>query len=124
MRPEEMMDDRRGGAPYGVLLAVVVVAVMAAPMLLGDRGEAIRDLISEMLSPIGLLLLPIGLLLLIQFLSSERGSSIFSATGSPDTIHRITGSPVGVALFLLLLLFLLYNRFSIFNVGGDDDSGD
>ncbi|XP_047318164.1 uncharacterized protein LOC124921537 [Impatiens glandulifera] len=121
-----MIEDRRGGpAPYGVLLAVVVVVIMASPMLFGDGGNAITDLISEMLSPIALLLLPIALLLVIQFLSSERGSvvsSVFNATGSPDSIHRVSGSPVGVALFLILILFLLYNRFSIF--GGDDDSGD
>ncbi|KAM3707743.1 hypothetical protein ACB098_02G048000 [Castanea mollissima] len=54
----------------------------------------------------------------------DRGSfisSIFS-TGEPDTIHRVSGSPFGVALVLVLILFLLYNRFSIF--GGGDDSGD
>lgn len=111
-----------GGAPHGVLLAVVVVIVIVVPFLVGDQGEAITEAISELLSPVGLLLLPIILLLTIQFLSSERGSfisGIFS-TGEPDTIHRVSGSPVGVALFLVLLLFLLYNRVSIF--GGDDDS--
>ncbi|EXB74765.1 hypothetical protein L484_023507 [Morus notabilis] len=116
--------ERHGGAPHGVLLAVVVAIVVLVPFLLGDRGEAVTEAISELLSPVGLLLLPIGLLLTIQFLSSERGSfvaAIFS-TGEPDSIHRISGSSLGVALFLILLLFLLYNRVSIF--GGDDDSGD
>ncbi|KAJ4834080.1 hypothetical protein Tsubulata_016278 [Turnera subulata] len=112
-----------GGAPHGILLAVVVCIVVLAPFLFGDQGEAITEAISELLSPVGLLLLPIVLLLTIQFLSSDRGSfvsTIFS-TGEPDTIHRVSGSPVGVALFLVLILFLLYNRMSIF---GDDDSGD
>ncbi|EEF45550.1 uncharacterized protein LOC8278740 [Ricinus communis] len=115
---------RQGGAPHGIILAVVVCTVVLAPFLVGDQGEAITEAITELLSPVGLLLLPIILLLTIQFLSSERGSfvsTIFS-TGEPDTIHRVSGSPVGVALFLLLILFLLYNRMSIF--GGDDDSGD
>lgn len=119
-----MIEERQGGAPHGILLAVVVAIVVIVPFLLGDQGEAITEAISELLSPLGLLLLPIILLLTIQFLSSDRGSfiaSIFS-TGEPDTIHRVSGSPVGVALFLILLLFLLYNRVSIF--GGDDDSGD
>lgn len=110
--------------PHGLLLALVVAIVILVPFFLGDGGEAITEAFSELLSPVGLLLLPIILLLTIQFLSSDRGSfisSIFS-TGEPDTIHRVSGSPVGVALFLILILFLLYNRFSIF--GGDDDSGD
>ncbi|XP_030509393.1 uncharacterized protein LOC115724078 [Cannabis sativa] len=123
-----MMNQERhqggGGAPHGILLAVVVVLVIVVPFLLGDQGEALTEAFSELLSPIGLLLLPIILLLTIQFLSSDRGSfvnSIFS-TGEPDSIHRVSGSPVGVALFLVIILFLLYNRISIF--GGDDDSGD
>lgn len=112
-----------GGAPHGILLAVVVAIVVIVPFLLGDQGEAVTEAISELLSPLGLLLLPIILLLTIQFLSSERGSfisAIFS-TGEPDTIHRVSGSPFGVALFLVIILVLLYNRFSIFGGGDSDD---
>ncbi|KAL0457417.1 UNVERIFIED_CONTAM: hypothetical protein Slati_1080900 [Sesamum latifolium] len=119
-----MIEERRAGAPHAAILAAVVVLVMVVPTLLGDQGEALTDFIAELLSPVGLLLLPIVLLLTIQFLSSDSGSfvaGIFS-TGEPNSIHRVSGSPVGVALFLLLVLFLLYNRVSIF--GGDDDSGD
>lgn len=113
-----------GSTPHGIILAVVVALVVFVPFFLGDGGEAITDGISELLSPVGLLLLPIILLLTIQFLSSERGSfvsAIFS-TGEPESIHRVSGFPLGVALFLVLILFLLYNRFSIF--GGGDDSDD
>ncbi|KAI3691566.1 hypothetical protein L6452_31362 [Arctium lappa] len=118
--------ERRGGAPYGILLAVVVVVLIGIPMFLGDGGEALTELIAELLSPLGLLLLPIILLLVIQYLSSSDSggsfvSSIFS-TGEPNSIHRASGSPIGVALVLLLVLFLLYNKFSIF--GGDEDSDD
>ncbi|KAK7264648.1 hypothetical protein RJT34_32257 [Clitoria ternatea] len=112
---------REREAPHGILLAVVVAIVVIVPFILGDQGaEAITEAISDLLSPLGLLLLPIILLLIIQFLSSDRGSFISSlfSTGEPDTIHRVSGSPLGVALFLLLILFLLYNRVSIF--GGDD----
>ncbi|KAF5736995.1 hypothetical protein HS088_TW14G01151 [Tripterygium wilfordii] len=118
-----MIQDREhNGPPHGILLAVVVTIVVLTPFILGDQGEAITETITELLSPFGLLLLPIVLLLTIQFLSSDRGSfvnCVFS-TGEPDSIHRVSGSPVGVALFLILILFLLYNRVSIF--GGDDDS--
>lgn len=116
-----MMEEQRG-PPYGILLAVVVALILVVPYLLGDQGEALTEFIAELLSPVGLLALPIILLLVIQFLSSETGSfvsSIFSI-GEPDSIHRASGSPVGVALFLVLVLFLLYNQFSIFG-GGDDD---
>ncbi|CAK7333219.1 unnamed protein product [Dovyalis caffra] len=110
------------GPPHGILLAIVVSIVVLAPFIFGDQGEAMTEAFAELLSPMGLLLLPIILLLTIQFLSSGRGSfvsTVFS-TGEPDSIHRVSGSPVGVALFLFLILFLLYNRMSIF--GGDDDS--
>ncbi|XP_057415188.1 uncharacterized protein LOC130710052 [Lotus japonicus] len=117
-----MMQQAQGGGapPHAILLAVVVAIVVIVPFLLGDQGEAITEGIAELLSPLGLLLLPIILLLTIQFLSSDRGSFVSSlfSTGEPDSIHRVSGSPVGVALVLILILFLLYNRFSIF--GGDD----
>ncbi|KAG6435446.1 hypothetical protein SASPL_100320 [Salvia splendens] len=99
----------------GSLLGVMVVLIL---------GEAVTEFIAEMLSPVGLLLLPIVLLLTIQFLSSDTGSfvsTIFS-TGEPNSIHRASGSPLGVAFVLILVLFLLYNRVSIF--GGDDDGCD
>ncbi|KAG6432132.1 hypothetical protein SASPL_103706 [Salvia splendens] len=119
-----MIEERRAGPPHAAILAVVVVLVMVVPTLLGDQGEAVTEFIAEMLSPVGLLLLPIVLLLTIQFLSSDTGSfvsAIFS-TGEPNSIHRASGSPLGVAFVLILVLFLLYNRVSIF--GGDDDGGD
>ncbi|GKU85444.1 hypothetical protein SLEP1_g122 [Rubroshorea leprosula] len=120
-----MVPERHGGGPpHGIILAIVVGIVVLGPYVFGDQGEAITGAIAELLSPVGLLLLPIVLLLTIQFLSSERGSFVSSifTTGEPDSFHRVSGSPVGVALFLVLILFLLYNRISIF--GGDDDSGD
>ncbi|KAI3459266.1 hypothetical protein Pfo_015929 [Paulownia fortunei] len=119
-----MIEERRAGPPHAAILAAVVVLVIMVPTLLGDQGEAITGFIAELLSPVGLLLLPIVLLLTIQFLSSDTGSFVAGlfSSGDPNTIHRASGSPVGVVLFLLLVLLLLYNRVSIF--GGDDDSGD
>ncbi|OVA02644.1 hypothetical protein BVC80_9091g155 [Macleaya cordata] len=121
-----MIEDQAGGrgAPHGLLFAVVVGLVVMVPILLGDQGEALTEAITELLSPFGLLMVPVVLLLVIQFLSSDRASalsSIFSAsTGEPDSIHRLSGSPVGVALVLLIVLFLLYNRFSLFGSEEDD----
>ena len=49
---------------------------------------------AELLSPVGLLLLP-----------------VFGRF--PDTVHRVGGSPVGVAFMLLLILALLYYHSSL-----------
>ncbi|XP_077218638.1 uncharacterized protein LOC143852884 [Tasmannia lanceolata] len=119
------MRNEGRGAPHGVLLVVVVAVVVVVPFLLGTQGEALSEAISEILSPVGLLLVPVILILIIHFLSSDRGtalSKIFSA-GEPNSIHRLGGSPVGVALLLLLILILLYNRISLFG-GGEEDSGE
>ncbi|KAM0962717.1 hypothetical protein ACFX13_022238 [Malus domestica] len=113
-----------GTAPHGILLALVVVALFVVPSYVGEQGGAIIEAFSELLSQLGFLLLPIILLvIIIQFLSSS-GSFVSSfSTGDPYTTHSISGSPspVGVALFLCLVLFLLYNKVSIFGGGGDDE---
>ncbi|KAK9161577.1 hypothetical protein Syun_007918 [Stephania yunnanensis] len=92
-------------------------------MLVGDQGEAVTEAVTDLLSPLGLLLLPVLLLVAIHFLSSSDRllSSLFSSTGQPDSIHRLSGSPLGVALLLLLLLLLLYHRVSLFGSGDHSD---
>lgn len=115
------------GAPHGFLMAVVLGLVIAGPVFLGeDGGEAVREAIKELLGPTGFLLLPVFLIIVIRVLSSDRGaaaiSDIFNFGGRPDTVHRVGGSPAGVALFLLAVIMLLYYRVSLFGGdGGDDD---
>ncbi|KAL6657174.1 hypothetical protein ACP70R_004954 [Stipagrostis hirtigluma subsp. patula] len=113
------------GAPHGLLLAVVLGLVVAGPLFLGDGGEAITDAIAELLGPAGLLLLPVALIIVIRVLSSDRGaaalSDILAFGRSPHAVHGAGGSPIGVALVLLLILTLLYYRSSLFGDGGDDD---
>jgi len=75
---------------HGLLLTVVV----AAPLFLGDGGEALTEAVAELLSPVGLLLLP-----------------VFGRF--PDAVHRVGGSPVSVAFMLLLILALLYYHSSL-----------
>ncbi|KAF5465468.1 hypothetical protein F2P56_015476 [Juglans regia] len=110
---------RQRGAPHDVLLVVVVALVLVVSSLIGDQGEAI----TELLSPVDLLLLRIVLFLTIQFLSSKRGSFISSMflTGKPNTIHKVSDCTVGVMLILIIILFLLYNLVSIFDDGDDFD---
>ncbi|KAJ3683707.1 hypothetical protein LUZ60_013934 [Juncus effusus] len=120
-----MADGGPAAPPHGALLAVVVGAMVAAPFLVGESaGEAITEMIADMLSPVGLLLLPVTLIIVIQFLSSDRGvafTDVFNFGGSPDSFHRVGGSPIGVALVLVLILFLLYYKFSLFGGGDEDD---
>ncbi|KAH6776989.1 transmembrane protein [Perilla frutescens var. hirtella] len=117
-----MAEERRTGPPHAAVIAAVAVVVMVLPTLIGDQCGAVTDFIAELLSPVGLLLLPITLLLAIQFLSSDAGSFVAGmfSSGDRSSIHRATGSTAGVAVFLLLVLLLLYSRVSIFS--GDDDS--
>ncbi|XP_020598997.1 uncharacterized protein LOC110038480 [Phalaenopsis equestris] len=120
-----MIEEGRGGAspPHGFLLLLVAGVLAAAPFFLGDVGDAVPEAISDLLTPVGLLLLPVVLVIVIRFLSSDRAyaiSDLFSF-GPPDAIHRVGGSPLGVAAVLLLLLLLLYYRVTIFS---DDDAGD
>lgn len=113
------------GAPHGLLLAVVLGLVVAGPLFLGDGGEVVTEAVAELLSPVGLLLLPVGLVLLIRVLSSDRGAAaladVFAFGGSPDAVHRVGGSPVGVALALLLILMMLYYKSALFGGDGGDD---
>ncbi|GMH29306.1 hypothetical protein Nepgr_031149 [Nepenthes gracilis] len=117
-----MIEEGRA-PPHGILLAVVVILVMAGPGLIGD-SQAITEAISNLVSPVGLPFLPIILLLAIRFLSSDRASvlSRIFYPGEQDSIHRISGSPIGVGLFLLVLMCLVYYRISF--SGSDGDSGD
>ncbi|CAN6468837.1 unnamed protein product [Victoria cruziana] len=108
--------------PYGAILVVVVGAAVALPMVLGDPSVVIET-IQGMLSPSALLLIPLLLLFLIRFLSSENSaviSNMIAAASEPNSIHRIGGSPVGVALLLFSLLLFVYYR-SLFGGSGDDD---
>ncbi|SPT21184.1 unnamed protein product [Triticum aestivum] len=118
---DEQYDAGPPGAPHLLLLAVVVGLLVAWPLFVGARGEAVTDAIAELLGPVGLLLLPVGLLLLISLLSSDCGPGVFAFGGSPDTMHHVGGSPIGVAVMLILILALLYYRSMLFGGGGDDD---
>lgn len=118
-----------GGAPHGFIMAVVVGLVVGGPLFLGDGGEAITSAIADLLGPTGLLLLPVALILVIRVLSTDRGpaaalADAFGALGgSPDSVHRVGGSPVGVALALALIAVLLYYRSALLRGGdgGDDE---
>lgn len=119
------VEGAAGATPHGVLLAVIIGVVTAGPFIIGDHGQNIVEAIPEIIGSTGLFLLPVVLILVIRFLSSDRCntfSQIFSS-GSPDTIHNVGGSPVGVGLVLLFLLFLLYYRISLFGGEGDSAGG-
>ncbi|KAI4338521.1 hypothetical protein MLD38_023570 [Melastoma candidum] len=114
-------EEARRGAPHGVILAIVVAAVTAFPHVIGEPGEVILEAISELFTPVGLLILAVTLLLTIQVLSSDR-SDVLRGFFTAEGICGSRDSPVGVVLFLLIVLFLLYNRGSL--LGGGDDGDD
>ena len=122
---DEQYDAGPPQAPHGLLLAVVVGLLVVWPLFLGRSGEAVTDAIAnaiaELLGPVGLLLLPVGLLLLISLLSSDCSPGVFAFGGSPDAVYHVGGSPIGVALMLVLILALLYYRSALFGSGGGDD---
>ncbi|XP_037489936.1 uncharacterized protein LOC119368932 [Triticum dicoccoides] len=118
---DEQYDAGPRGAPHGLLLAVVVGLLVGWPLFLSDGAEAVTDAIAELLGPVGLLLLRVGLLLLIHLLSCDRSPDVFEFGGSPDAMHHVGGSPVGVALMLVLIFALLYYRSALFGGGGGDD---
>ncbi|KAK8949223.1 hypothetical protein KSP39_PZI006158 [Platanthera zijinensis] len=112
------------GRDRGHVLLILTVAgvLVAAPFLIGDGIATLTNAISDLLKPAGLFLIPVMIVLLIRFLSSDRASAISDlfSFGSPDSIHRVGGSPLGVAAVLAVIIFLLYHRTSLFS---DDDSG-
>ncbi|KAF8017391.1 hypothetical protein BT93_H2534 [Corymbia citriodora subsp. variegata] len=130
---EKMMGERYGGggvpSQQGLLLMVVVGVVVLGPYILGEQGQAMFDAVVELLSPASLLIFTVVLLLTIQFISSNRRAQFPPGCppyGEPDPLERYFGgspSPIGVALVLVLVLFLLQNKVSLFG-GGEDDGGD
>lgn len=132
---KKMMQERYGygggGAPsqQGLLLMVVVGVVVLGPYIIGEQGQAMLDSVIELLSPASLLIFTVVLLLTIQFISSNRRAHFspgcYPPYGEPDPFDRYFGgspSPVGVALVLILVLFLLQNKISLF--GGGEEGGD
>ncbi|KAK8507119.1 hypothetical protein V6N13_069910 [Hibiscus sabdariffa] len=117
-----MLQERQGsGASHGVILAVVVFIVVLAPFITGDQGEAITEAISELLTPLGLLLLPLLLLLAIQSYPPTAATLSPPANQTPYTVS-VAPLSASASFFSSYVLFLLYYRASIF--GGGDDSDD
>ncbi|XP_006658959.2 uncharacterized protein LOC102706214 [Oryza brachyantha] len=119
-----------GGPPHGLLLMGVVLALAIAGQraLSEGAGEAITAAVTDMLSPVGLLLLPVTLVLIIRLLSDDRSAAVlanvFAFGGAPEALQRVGGTaPVGVVVVLFLVLMMVYYRSSKLFGGGDDSSG-
>ncbi|CAA7032963.1 unnamed protein product [Microthlaspi erraticum] len=89
------------GSLYSADLTSYKTACREDPDLRSFDSSAITNGIAEFLIPVGLLLLPIV--------------PSFRPVSPPGTEanHKVNGSPVRVALFVGLILLLLYHRFSI-----------
>uniref|UniRef100_A0A0E0EG32 Uncharacterized protein n=1 Tax=Oryza meridionalis TaxID=40149 RepID=A0A0E0EG32_9ORYZ len=124
-------DGGGGGPPHGLLLMAVVLALaVAGPRVLGEgAGEAITAALTDMLSPVGLLLLPVSLVFVIRILSDDRSAAVLAnvlafGAGAPDAVHRVGGSPVGVVVVLFLVLMMVYYRPSWLLRGGAGAGGE
>lgn len=102
--------------PHGVLLLLVVGLVATGSSILED-GTIFKEIIEKIFNHGVPLLLPIFLIFLIRAISTERVIWLANllSSSSPDSIHRASGSPVGVGLLLVVILLLLYFRFAPYN---------
>uniref|UniRef100_A0A0E0LPP2 Uncharacterized protein n=1 Tax=Oryza punctata TaxID=4537 RepID=A0A0E0LPP2_ORYPU len=124
-------DGGGGGPPHGLLLLGVVLALaVAGPRVLGEgAGEAITAALTDMLSPVGFLLLPVSLIFVIRILSDDRSAAVLAnvlafGAGAPNAVHRVGGSPVGVVVVLFLVLMMVYYRSSSMFRGGGGAGGE
>ncbi|KAH6765845.1 hypothetical protein C2S52_016828 [Perilla frutescens var. hirtella] len=57
---------------------------------------------------------PVLLLLLVHWLAEDRDHFPFTMDlPEKDSLHRIGGSPLGVAILLVLLMFMIYHHSSL-----------
>ena len=131
-----MADTQHSGSPNAthtlVLLAIVVI-IIGVPWLLGGSGgisdpdpDSIlgtqdsddSDALGFLFSPqLLLMLLPLVLILAVRLLATETAASWMGFEPDASTIHRVSGSSVGVAAMLLLVLVLV--TFQSFFLRGD-----
>eukprot|EP01018_Ginkgo_biloba_P030234 Gb_17861 [translate_table: standard] len=101
-------------APQTILFLAVIGVILVVPFY----GSLMEQL--EEISPAMVMAAPVVLVIIIKCLSSDRNiSSYFFNDADPSSIHRVGGSPVGVALVLLMVLLMIWYQSS-----GEDDSED
>lgn len=95
-----------------ILLVAMIGMVLAVP-LYSTMLEQMEEI-----NPTMVMLSPVLLLILIRWLSQRNPPrTFFFSDMDPSAIHRVGGSPVGVAFILLLVLLMIWYQSS-----GEDES--
>jgi len=95
-----------------ILLVAMIGMVLAVPLY-----STVLEQMEE-INPTMVMLSPVLLLILIRWLSQRKPTrSFFFSDVDPSTIHRVGGSPVGVAFILLLVLLMIW-----YQSGGEDEA--
>lgn len=91
-------------SPYhAIFVLLIVLSILSIPSLLPEDVEVPSF---ENLRPL-LIISPIFLLLLVRFLASRGGRGLGIRT-DPATIHRVSGSSIGLALILFLVVAMIW----------------
>ncbi|KAF7844974.1 putative transmembrane protein [Senna tora] len=89
--------------------AIIVLFVLGFSWYI-NYESAFEDMVIKL--KICLMLVPLLLLLLVHCLSTSEPSVLKILPSEPDSLHRAGASPWGVAIVLLLLLFLISHQSS------------
>lgn len=90
---------------HAVFILVIVVAILAIPSLLPEDLASFIPSFQE-LHPF-IVLAPVVLLLVVRFLASTPGPGLGIDTDA-STIHRVSGSSVGLAALLVIVLAMIW----------------
>ena len=133
-----MADTQNSGSPnatHTLVILAIVIMIIGVPWLLGGSGgisDPDPDSILGSQDPenpvvsLGLLLfspqllvmlLPLGLILAVRLLATETAATWMGFEPDASTIHHVTGSSVGVAAIVVLVLLMV--TFQSFFLNGD-----
>lgn len=73
---------------------------------------AFMDLMDQL--KLSLMVFPVLLLLIVHWLAEDRGGFPFAVSlPEKDSVHRVGGSPFGVAVVLVVLMFMISHHTSL-----------
>jgi hypothetical protein len=110
------MANDGGPEPYVplMLLFLVLGLGLGLPFCLSFEAASIVEEFQQSLK-LGIIAMPLLLLLLLVFCSnaSAWSNGILHGSSDPSSIHKLGGSPWGLALFLLLILLMIWYQCNI-----------
>eukprot|EP00249_Psilotum_nudum_P001467 c13931_g2_i1 orf=388-717(+) len=93
-----------------IFIVVIVVAILLIPLLFPEAEESVLPSSKQELNPI-MLLIPVILLLVLRYLSTQEKGLRVDADAS--TIHRVSGSSVGIALVLVVVAAMIWYQSTV-----------